>query len=88
MYITKCDICTKQIKNWNEKVRVEHKEAIDSLDFCLACAAPVTAFLKKHQLLKKAEKVMTTAQLLKQISDREKSLEKKAKAVKATQAKK
>ncbi len=88
MYITKCDICTKQIKNWNEKVRVEHKEAIDSLAFCIQCAAPVTAFLKKYQLLKKEEKVMTTAQLLKQISDRGKSLEKKDKAVKATQAKK
>ncbi len=83
MYITKCNICKKQIKNWNEKVRVEHKDAVDSLDFCLQCAAPVTAFLKKYQLLKKAEKVMTTEQRLKHILARGKTLEKKAKKAKA-----
>ena len=56
MFVTKCDICKKEIKDYNKRVRVETPGVFSSLAFCLNCGKPVINFLAKNHLLEKAKK--------------------------------
>jgi len=51
MYVTKCDICKKQIKA-GEKVVAGYGYAFGASEFCANCGKPIITFLKKHGLLK------------------------------------
>ena len=52
MTITRCDICKKDIPNRETKFTLEfleHEPAVFMWkDICLACSAPLAAFLKRH----------------------------------------
>lgn len=48
MFVYKCDICKKEIKDQEVTVRASQSNA-----FCRDCAKPVLAFLKKHKLVEK-----------------------------------
>jgi hypothetical protein len=51
MFVTKCDICRKQIKNYNQEIRVVTPGKLLGLAFCLNCGKPVTKFLEKYRLV-------------------------------------
>lgn len=50
MNITKCDMCHKIIES-DSQVSVGYLSAFPHFAFCLKCAKPVVAFLKKNNLL-------------------------------------
>lgn len=56
MFVTKCDICKKEIKDYSKRVRVEAPVAFSNLAFCLNCGAPVIKFLEKNHLIEKPTK--------------------------------
>ncbi len=49
MFVTKCDLCKKEIKERPVNVRFCNHE---SAEFCEDCAFPVLKFLKKHKFIK------------------------------------
>ncbi len=53
MHVTKCDICKKQIKDYNKEVNVAPPGKLSSLTFCLNCGKPVIRFLNSHHLIEK-----------------------------------
>ena len=53
MDITKCDICRKQIKNYEEEITIRAK--LKRFSLCLNCGRSVILLLKKHKLLAKKE---------------------------------
>jgi DNA-directed RNA polymerase subunit RPC12/RpoP len=50
MFVYKCDICKKEIKNGDE-TKVSPPGELSGPMFCQPCAKPILAFLKKHKLL-------------------------------------
>jgi hypothetical protein len=48
MYITKCDICKKTIKDSSEEVRAGH--SYGTYHLCEKCGQPIIDFLIKHKL--------------------------------------
>ena len=53
MYVKKCDICNKNIKD--EPIRAGFGYFVGN-DFCLKCGKPIVDFLKKHKFINKEEK--------------------------------
>ena len=51
MYITKCDICKKTIKDYQDGVVVGYRTLMARHSFCIRCAKPVEDFLKEHKLV-------------------------------------
>ncbi|MEK7190346.1 MAG: hypothetical protein AAB661_01115 [Patescibacteria group bacterium] len=50
MYITKCDICGKKLKDKPVRAGIGY---FTGNDFCAKCGKPVLDFLKKHKLIDK-----------------------------------
>ncbi len=50
MYIEKCDICKKEIKDRFSKV-MAGSGALNQFDLCADCGKPITTFLKKKKLI-------------------------------------
>jgi len=50
MFVYKCDICKKEIKD-DKEIRVSPAGLLSRFTFCLTCGKPVLVFLKKHKLL-------------------------------------
>ena len=51
MFVYKCDICKKEIKESGERVSVRVGYSSDQM-FCATCAKPVIVFLKQHKFIK------------------------------------
>lgn len=49
MFITKCDLCKKEIKERPVNVRFGGYE---NAEFCEECCSPILEFLKKHKFIK------------------------------------
>ena len=49
MFVTKCDLCKKEIKERPVNVRFCNYE---SAEFCEECGFPILKFLKKHKFIK------------------------------------
>lgn len=56
MQITKCDICKKEIKEYNQQTKVAPEGQLSGFTFCPKCSQPVLSFLRKHKLLEKIGK--------------------------------
>ncbi len=55
MFITKCDICEKEIDHRN-KVDVRFAWT-EKADLCESCATPILNFLKKNKLFKEKKEI-------------------------------
>lgn len=49
MFVTKCDLCKKEIKEQPINVRFRNYE---TAEFCEKCGLPILKFLKKHAFIK------------------------------------
>ena len=56
MFITKCDICKKEIKKEQDKITVGTKGHWAGFEFCSNCGKPVEKFLLQKKLIEKASK--------------------------------
>lgn len=56
MFITKCDICKKEIKDTKNKITAGAGNLLIGFSFCENCGQPVLRFLVKHGLAEKALK--------------------------------
>lgn len=53
MFITKCDICKKQIKESANAVLAGYGHGFAAYSFCDKCGKPVSDFLIKNELINK-----------------------------------
>jgi len=51
MFVTKCDICKKEIKDRETSVSVGVGRILPNQALCGPCGKPVIAFLKRHGLI-------------------------------------
>ena len=51
MYVIKCDICKKQLKDRNDSIRAG-VGLFREKDLCQNCGKPISDFLKRHKLIK------------------------------------
>lgn len=49
MFVYKCDICKKEIKDNTADLNIRHE--LKSVHLCESCAKPIAAILKKKKLL-------------------------------------
>jgi len=47
MFVYKCDICKKVLKDYKEQVGINTNGRLSEFLFCLSCAKPALQFLKK-----------------------------------------
>ena len=55
MFVTKCDICKKEIKDRDTSVSVGVGFPLPNRAFCGPCSKPIAAFLKRHGLIEAKE---------------------------------
>jgi hypothetical protein len=59
MFITKCDICGKEISN-DKTATAGYGRLLSHYSFCDTCGKPIVAFLKKNKLMKDEEEKKKT----------------------------
>lgn len=55
MFVTKCDLCKKEIKKGNNSVNLRFN-FYETAEFCEECGFPILKFLKKNKFIKEEKK--------------------------------
>jgi len=61
MFVTKCDICKKQIRDEGKSVSAGFGNYLSHYSFCEKCGKPIQAFLTKNKLKNRYETKSATS---------------------------